>query len=200
MDHTVHGILQSGLLHWVVFPFSRGIFPTQGSNPGLPYCRWILYHLSHQWSPRTLEWVAYPFANESSHSRNWTGVSCIAGRFFTNWAIREVYLNEELKYTLERAYIKYLVCSSFLLRIPWALPLLCVFLAGGRRVRKTETGCCYSSLFLVTAVTLRSLRILLFKTGMHPPASSQQPTSLLPLKCTFRSFPYEECIVNNSEE
>ena len=29
----------------------QGIFPTQGSNPGLPYCRWILYQLSHQGSP-----------------------------------------------------------------------------------------------------------------------------------------------------
>ena len=28
----------------------QGIFPTQGSNPGLPHCRWILYHLSHQGS------------------------------------------------------------------------------------------------------------------------------------------------------
>ena len=26
----------------------QGIFPTQGSNPGLPHCRWILYHLSHK--------------------------------------------------------------------------------------------------------------------------------------------------------
>ena len=26
----------------------HGIFPTQGSNPGLPHCRKILYHLSHQ--------------------------------------------------------------------------------------------------------------------------------------------------------
>ena len=26
------------------------IFPTQGSNPGLPHCRKILYHLSHQGS------------------------------------------------------------------------------------------------------------------------------------------------------
>ena len=26
----------------------REIFPTQGSNPGLLYCRWILYHVSHQ--------------------------------------------------------------------------------------------------------------------------------------------------------
>ena len=27
-----------------------GIFPTQGSNPGLLHCRWILYCLSHQGS------------------------------------------------------------------------------------------------------------------------------------------------------
>ena len=29
----------------------QGIFPTQGSNSGLPYCRRILYQLSHQRSP-----------------------------------------------------------------------------------------------------------------------------------------------------
>ena len=28
----------------------QGIFPTQGSNPGLPRCRWILYQLSHKGS------------------------------------------------------------------------------------------------------------------------------------------------------
>ena len=26
----------------------QGIFPTQGSNPGLPHCKRLLYHLSHQ--------------------------------------------------------------------------------------------------------------------------------------------------------
>ena len=67
----------------------QGIFPTQGLNPHLPHCRWILYQLSHQGSPRTLEWVAYLFSRESSWPRNQTGVSCIAGRFFPNWAIRE---------------------------------------------------------------------------------------------------------------
>ena len=36
----------------------QGIFPTQGSNPGLLHCRWILYQLSHQGSPRILEWVS----------------------------------------------------------------------------------------------------------------------------------------------
>ena len=29
----------------------QGIFPTQGSNPGLLHCRQILYHLSHKGSP-----------------------------------------------------------------------------------------------------------------------------------------------------
>ena len=67
----------------------QGIFPTQGSNAGLWHCRWILYQLSHKGSPRILEWVVYPFSSGSSWPRNPTGVSCIAGRFFTNWALRE---------------------------------------------------------------------------------------------------------------
>ena len=62
----------------------QGIFPTQGLNPGLLHCRWILYQLSHKGSPRVLEWIAYPFSSGSSRPRNRTGVSCIAGGFFTN--------------------------------------------------------------------------------------------------------------------
>ena len=41
---------------------------------------------------RILEWVAIPFSSESSLPRNWTGVSCIAGRFFTDWGIRESHI------------------------------------------------------------------------------------------------------------
>ena len=65
----------------------QGIFPTQGSNPGLLHCRWILEQLSHKGSPRVLEWVAYPFSRGSSQLGNRTRVSYIAGWFFTNWAI-----------------------------------------------------------------------------------------------------------------
>ena len=32
--------------------FLQGIFPTQGSSPGPSHCRWILYQLSHQGSPK----------------------------------------------------------------------------------------------------------------------------------------------------
>jgi len=42
------------------------VFPTLGSNSGLPHSRQILYHLSHQGTPRILEWVAYPFSRGSS--------------------------------------------------------------------------------------------------------------------------------------
>ena len=75
------GVGSLSLLQW--------IFPTQGLNPGLLHCRWILYQLSHQRSPKILEWVAYPFYSGSSRPRNRTEVSCIAGRFFTSWATRE---------------------------------------------------------------------------------------------------------------
>ena len=68
------------------------IFPTQEPNPDLPHCRQILYQLSHKGNSRILEWVAYPFSSRSSRPRNGTGVSCIAGGFFTNWAIREEHL------------------------------------------------------------------------------------------------------------
>ena len=42
------GILQARILEWVAMLSSSGIFPTQGSNPGLQ----ILYHLNHQGSPK----------------------------------------------------------------------------------------------------------------------------------------------------
>ena len=42
----------------------QGIFPIQGSNPGLLHCRQILYQLSHKGSPRILEWIAYPFSSD----------------------------------------------------------------------------------------------------------------------------------------
>ena len=74
----------------------QGIFPTQGSNPGLSHCRQILYQLSHQGSPRILGWVAYPFSSRSSQARNQTGVFCIAGGFFTKLATREA--QEALKH------------------------------------------------------------------------------------------------------
>ena len=71
----------------------QGIFPTLGSNPGFLLCRQIPYQLSHKGSPRVLEWVAYPLSSGSSPPRSQTRVFCIAGRFLTNWAIREALIH-----------------------------------------------------------------------------------------------------------
>ena len=38
---------------------------------------------------RVLEWVTISFSRGSSQTRDWTWVSCIAGRRFTVWATRE---------------------------------------------------------------------------------------------------------------
>ena len=105
--------------HWLYSPWNspgqntgmgslsllQGIFPTQGSNSDLPQCRRILYQLSHKKSPRILEWVACCLSSGSSRPRNRTGVSCIAGVFFTNWAIREANIKVVLIYLCEVRYI-----------------------------------------------------------------------------------------------
>ena len=56
----------------------QGIFPTQGSNPSLLHCRWILYRLSRQGSPRILEWVACPWlqGNFLTRELNWGLLKC----------------------------------------------------------------------------------------------------------------------------
>ena len=99
--------------------FLQGIFPTQGSNPDLPHFRWILYQLSHQGSPRILEWVAYPFSRGSSLPKNRTEVSSIAGRYLTDWATREALANDSLFLNPNSN-----VSSSLTFKLV-SLPLLC---------------------------------------------------------------------------
>ena len=85
---SVHGILQAKILGWVFPP--PGDLPNPGIKPRSPALQMdSVYQLSNQGNPRILEWVAYPFCSGSSQPRNRTQVSCIAGRFFTDWAMRE---------------------------------------------------------------------------------------------------------------
>ena len=58
MDYTVHRILQARVLE--LGSLLQGIFPTQGSNLGLPHCRWILYCLSLQGPKNTGEGKPIP--------------------------------------------------------------------------------------------------------------------------------------------
>ena len=57
----------------------QGIFPTQGSNPGLPRCRWIFYPLSHQRSPLTNLGKGKKVGSENVMGKHWWGSGSKAG-------------------------------------------------------------------------------------------------------------------------
>ena len=54
----------------------QGIFPIQGLNLGLPHCRRILYHLSHQGSPRMLESLFLLQGIVPTQELNWGLLHC----------------------------------------------------------------------------------------------------------------------------
>ena len=73
---SAHWISQAKILEWVAISFSRGIFPTHGSNPHLLHCRQILYQLSHQGSPicLPLSKLVFSFLIPSSLSISYIGI------------------------------------------------------------------------------------------------------------------------------
>ena len=61
IDHSPQATLSMGILQARITGVGcqallQGLFPAQGSNPGLQHCRWILYHLSHGGSPVIKQW------------------------------------------------------------------------------------------------------------------------------------------------
>ena len=63
----------------------------------LALCDPIDYTVHEILQARILEWVAFPFSRGSSQPRDRTQLSCIAGRFFTSWAIREAHQKKKKK-------------------------------------------------------------------------------------------------------
>ena len=60
---SVHGISQERTLEWVTMPSSRGISPTQGSNPPLLHSRQILY----RWATREAHFTCYCPSDSARH-------------------------------------------------------------------------------------------------------------------------------------
>ena len=81
---SVHGNSQAKILKWISISFSMEIFLDQESNPCLLHWKADSLPLSHQGSPRILDYVAYPFPRVTSQPRNQTRIPCIAGRFFNS--------------------------------------------------------------------------------------------------------------------
>ena len=68
------------------------------SNPGIkprsPALQADSLPAEPQEKPKNIGVGSLSFSSRSSRARNQTGVSCIVGRFFTNWAIKEVWGNQ----------------------------------------------------------------------------------------------------------
>ena len=96
---AVYGIAQSqtrlkrlscSIPNWVVScPFEHVTVKVAQSCPTL--CNPMDHRVYGILQARILEWVAFPFSRGSSQPRDQTQVSCIAGRFFTSRATREVF-------------------------------------------------------------------------------------------------------------
>ena len=102
---------------------------------------------------RIQEWAAYSFSRGSSWPRNWTKVSCISGRFFTTWAIREAHsLPCLLRFiSFELVLLSYcLILCRPLLLLPSTFPSIKIF-------------------FNKSALTIRCPKCWSFSFSINPP-------------------------------
>ena len=93
---TVHGVTRVG--HDLL------------TKPPPPPPPWTYDTVKTKLQARILEWVAFLFSRGSSQPRDQTQVFCIAGGFFTNWAIREAHKNKTNKGNEYGPPIQWLVC------------------------------------------------------------------------------------------
>ena len=88
---SVHGISQPRIPEWAAVPSSRGIFPTQELNSGLPHCRWILYCLEpprkfHRGNKQTFWPTQYlPIALNIKDQNPYMPSLCPFNHFFNRW-------------------------------------------------------------------------------------------------------------------
>ena len=88
MDYKVHGILQARILKWVAFPSFRSL-PNPGIKPRSPALQADFLPAEPQGKPKNTGVGSLFLLQQIFPPRNWTGVSCIAGRFFTTRTMRE---------------------------------------------------------------------------------------------------------------
>ena len=76
--------------YWSGLPFpSPGDLPNPGIKPRSLALQADSLPAELQGKPKNIRMCSLSLLQQTSWLRNWTGVSCIAGRFFTSWAMRE---------------------------------------------------------------------------------------------------------------
>ena len=101
------------------------IFPTQGSNAGLPHCRWILYQLSHQGSPYSQECSLIPgecliilqYSSQLlvSGKLSVTYNPCVSSRYYIyhiTWQFPDYVFVSFMSVSFGKAQTKCLICLS----------------------------------------------------------------------------------------
>ena len=91
------------ILEWVAYPFPEDL-PDPGIGPRSPTLQADSLLSEPAEKPMNTGVGSLPFFRESSWPRNWTGVSCLAGIFFTSWATREA---RELVYMIHIFSLNY---------------------------------------------------------------------------------------------
>ena len=74
----------------------QGIFPTQWWNLGLPYCRQILYRLSHQGSPNTFYFLLIYFECQLLERMNFCRFFPVLYLYCLEWALAQMKSNKKL--------------------------------------------------------------------------------------------------------
>ena len=90
MNYTIHGILQIRILEWVALSSPEDLHNT-GIKTRPPPLQVDSLPAEPQGKPKNTGVGNLSLSSGSSRLRNQTGVSSIAGKFFTNWAIREIH-------------------------------------------------------------------------------------------------------------
>ena len=93
--------------------FLQGIFPTQGWNPGLPHCRWILYQLSHKGSPRI--WSEQPISSPGhlpDSGINWGLLHCRWILYQLSHQGRPSYIEATAKQLLDVSLRCWIACAA----------------------------------------------------------------------------------------
>ena len=84
MDCIVHGILQARMTGVGSRSLLQAIFPTQGSNPGSPASQVDSLPAEPPGKPKNTGLGSLSLLQQIFPTQESFGVSCIAGRFFTN--------------------------------------------------------------------------------------------------------------------
>ena len=125
---TIQSIKFSRPEYWPGYPFPLpGDLPNPGIEPRSPLLQADSLPAEPPWKTKNTGVVGYPSSRGSSWPRNWTRVSSIAGRFFTNWAIREAQCSLKMPFKIWNITYSIVTCNLILVKYRLHGSPLCTF-------------------------------------------------------------------------